>query len=113
MKLYYTQKELCEHLGCSRDFVRRRVEGMRKQIDRGRYMPIAISGNFIHIVSFMDYNTYHEQLEDPILRRGVPKFDVARATQYFYQPDVKEDYTVDVREIVKQTIMEIFSRVAR
>lgn len=72
-QIYYSNKQLAEMFGFSLGTINRRKAGIEKE--RKRYGKYAIAGSRTNLYVFVDYETYHEQLEDPIARKHVPPYD--------------------------------------
>ena len=72
---YYTNKQLAETFGVSLGTVHRRKAGIEKEQKRyGRYALISCGTN---LYAYIDYDKYHKDLEDPIMRKHVPAYDPA------------------------------------
>ena len=80
---YYTNKQLAETFGVSLGTVHRRKVGIEKEQKRyGKYALISCGTN---LYAYIDYDKYHKDLEDPVMRKHVPDYDpmqVAEACGY-------------------------------
>lgn len=72
---YYSNKKLAETFGVSIGTVCRRKAGIEKE--RKRYGNYAIISCGTNLYAYIDYDKYHKDLEDPIMRKHVPNFDPA------------------------------------
>lgn len=75
---YMTMKRLGEEFSMSNTTINRRLDGIRNEIERGRYSPYSIldSGNIlVNVYVFIDYLKYRKSLETENLRKHVPKFN--------------------------------------
>ncbi len=82
-QMYYSNKQLAETFGFSLGTINRRKAGIEKE--RKRYGNYAIAGSRTNLYAFIDYETYREQLEDPIMRKHVPDYnpvEIAAACGY-------------------------------
>lgn len=94
--MYAKKMDIAREFGMSYQTVFRRVEGIRKQIGK-RYNEYAIVGRLVSKEVFVDYEKYHESLEDRNLRKYVPPFDIYRARQYLDDMRMSEK-NVEVKE---------------
>ena len=74
-KPYLNMKNLGLELDVSQPFLRKIVDGIRKEISEGRYSNYVIAGRHISLYAVLDYLTYRDMLEDTALRKRVPDFD--------------------------------------
>lgn len=75
IKPYLNMKQLGLALDVSQPFLRKVVDGIRKEISEGRYPEYVIAGRHISLYAVIDYLTYREALKDNALRKKVPQFD--------------------------------------
>ena len=77
MCAYKTKKELAEEYQMSIRTVVSRINGIKKEMEAGRYNRYSIIEDAKTKVSefvFIDYCKYRKYLENPILRKTVPPF---------------------------------------
>lgn len=82
-QMYYSNKQLAEAFGVSLGTVHRRKVGIEKE--QKRYGNYAIISSGTNLYAYIDYDRYHKELEDPIMRKHVPNYDpmqVAEACGY-------------------------------
>ena len=75
---YLTPKQLTEVLGCSDRHIRSMINGIREQIQKGRYNRYAIldSGDIrVNIYAYYDYEKYRRLLNDKNACKVVPPFN--------------------------------------
>lgn len=71
-------KRLREEFSMSNTTINRRLDGIRNEIERGRYSPYSIldSGSIlVNMYVFIDYLKYRKSLESENLRKYVPAFN--------------------------------------
>lgn len=85
--LYANKSEIARFFGISRYTVYDRVKGIEREIQEGRYGRHAISDGLVNKAVFLDYNTYHKSLEDKLLRKYVPPFDIRECMEYINEMD--------------------------
>lgn len=71
---YMRKKQLMEEFQVSRTFVDKKVKGIEKEIQNGRYNRYTILDGAINVYAFIDYWKYEKQLSDRNARKYVPKF---------------------------------------
>lgn len=80
---YYSNKQLAKAFSVSEGTVCRRKKGIEKETKR--YGNYAIISSGTNLYAYIDYDRYHKDLEDPIMRKHVPNYDpmqVAEACGY-------------------------------
>ena len=82
VKLYSTKADIGRIFNLSRPTVYRQVEGIKTEIEAGRYNKYAISDDRISIAVFADYMKYRLRLKDRNLRKTVPPFNLQEALTY-------------------------------
>lgn len=82
---YLSPKSLATYLDVSEQTARAIIKGVQREVGPGRRYSspyvIAGSGRTIRVAAAaaVDYSKYHEALEDPSARAGLPPFDISRA----------------------------------
>ena len=74
---YMPIKRLREEFDMSNTTIARRLDGIRDEIERGRYSPYSIldSGSIlVNVYVFIDYLKYRKALESESMRKYVPTF---------------------------------------
>jgi len=74
---YMSRNDLAKELHCSTTTVAKLINGVKSEIERGRYHRCAVAGNRYNLYSVIDYMTFKDQLEDKNMRKLVPPFDPA------------------------------------
>ena len=74
-QMYYSNNQLAEAFGVSLGTVHRRKIGIEKE--QKRYGNYAIISSGTNLYAYIDYDRYHKDLEDPIMRKHVPDYDPA------------------------------------
>ena len=69
-QMYYSNNQLAETFGVSLGTVHRRKVGIEKE--QKRYGNYAIISSGTNLYAYIDYDKYHKDLEDPIMRKHVP-----------------------------------------
>lgn len=82
MREYATVSELSRAFNRSRPTVYKRIEGIKKQIEKGRYNRYAIVGNLISVAVFLDFEKYKDMLADKNASKYTPIFSRAEAMEY-------------------------------
>lgn len=94
MKKYAKKAELSRIFDVSTPTVSKRVAGIKKEIESGRYNRYAIADDLISVAVFADYSKYQKRLEDKNLRKTVPDFNMMEALAYLngdeYESSAKE-----------------------
>ncbi|MGN0466217.1 MAG: hypothetical protein ACI4F9_07715 [Lachnospiraceae bacterium] len=72
---YYPLKQVAEMTGRTVRTVQRKIAGIQREIERGRYSPYALAGNLVNYYVYLDYIKYEKRLEDKNMRKTVPEFD--------------------------------------
>lgn len=74
---YMPIKRMGKEFSMSNTTINRRLDGIRREIERGRYSPYSIldSGSIlVNIYVFIDYLKYRKVLESETMRKHVPAF---------------------------------------
>lgn len=74
-QMYYSNNQLAEAFGVSLGTVHRRKVGIEKE--QKRYGNYAIISSGTNLYAYIDYDKYHKDLEDPIMRKYVPDYNSA------------------------------------
>lgn len=82
--MYATKTEIARMFKLSTPTVYKRVEGIQKEIGK-RYNKYALCEKLVSIAVFLDYEKYHNLLEDKNLRKTVPPFNVEEAKKYLWE----------------------------
>lgn len=90
MGLYASKTKIAKLFEITTPTVYERIKGIRKEIASGRYTRYAISDRLINKAVFLDYNTYHKELEDKIARKYVADFDIEEAIRYLGEFEKKK-----------------------
>lgn len=75
---YRPKDQIAEEFGISYGTVHNRIKGIEKEIAAGRYNRYALIRDgklvLVNVLVFIDYLTYHQQLEDKNARKYTPPF---------------------------------------
>lgn len=72
---YFPKSRVAEMSDTTVRTVNRKVKGIQREIERGRYSPYALAGNLINYYVYIDYIKYEKDLQDKNLRKTVPEFE--------------------------------------
>lgn len=71
---YYPLKQMAEMTGRNIRTVQKKIKGIQREIERGRYSPYALADNLVNYYVYIDYLTFEKFLADKNLRKTVPEF---------------------------------------
>lgn len=71
---YMRKKQLMEEFQVSRAFVDKKVRGIEREIESGRYNRYTLLDGAINVYAFIDFWKYEKQLADRNARKYVPAF---------------------------------------
>lgn len=100
---YLPKKRLEEEFSMSKMTVNRRIDGIRHEIEKGRYSPYALldSGNLlVNAYVFVDYLKYRKMLSDKNMRKYVPEFkpdEIMRISGYSQKVVTLDEESEEVR----------------
>lgn len=72
---YFPVSRMAEKTGRTVRTVQKKIKGIQREIERGRYSPYAIAGNLVNYYVYIDYIKYEKDLQDKNLRETVPEFE--------------------------------------
>jgi len=72
---YMSMQGLGLAFAVSQPYLRKIVQGIKREISEGRYSDYVIAGRRISLYAVIDYMTYMDYLNDASLRKRVPSFD--------------------------------------
>lgn len=72
---YMSVADIQKEFGIGRTQVYKLVNGIKDEIEKGRYSPYVISGSRINFYAIVDYNKFRNMLQDKNHRKLVPDFD--------------------------------------
>lgn len=72
---YFPKSRVAEMTDATVRTVNRKVKGIQREIERGRYSPYALAGKLINYYVYIDYIKYEKDLQDKNLRKTVPAFE--------------------------------------
>jgi len=72
---YLTRKRLAEDTGRTIRTVDKKIEGIKREVKKGRYSPYALADNLVNYYVYIDYLTFEKFLADKNLRKTVPEFN--------------------------------------
>lgn len=73
---YLSKKQLAEELNYGETSIYKLIKGFEEEVGAGgRYSRYCIAGNRYNFFAIIDYLKYKDYLNNPALRKHVPKFD--------------------------------------
>lgn len=71
---YLTLNQIAELTERNIRTVQKKVKGIQREVERGRYSSYAVADNLVNYYVYIDYLVFEKYLEDKNLRKTVPEF---------------------------------------